>query len=151
MNAHLSITPDIRPSRANFSHYRGNRKREMIGGCKTCWIRVGRWTRAGLPGSVNLKPYRFDSSFKGMRRCKVLPIPPTKYMNGVLNSHQGRKTMKTKTWTVITNSGKRADLESGLEKKELLKPMHISAREFIHYLALDSHIDDDSLRSLFKL
>ena len=59
--------------------------------------------------------------------------------------------MKTKTWTVITNTGKQADLESGLEKKAIQKPPHISAREFVHWLAPDSHIDDDSLRSLFKL
>ena len=26
--------------------------------------------------------------------------------------------MKTKTWTVITNTGKQADLESGVEKKD---------------------------------
>jgi hypothetical protein len=61
------------------------------------------------------------------------------------------KTMKTKTWTVKANTGKQADLESGLEKKEVRKPEHISAREFIHWIAPDSHIDDDSLRSLFKL
>jgi hypothetical protein len=61
------------------------------------------------------------------------------------------KTMKTKTWTVITNTGKHADLESGLEKKEVQKPPHINAREFIHWLAAASRIDDDSLRSLFKL
>jgi hypothetical protein len=30
--------------------------------------------------------------------------------------------MKTKTWTVITNTGKQADLASGLEKKEVQKP-----------------------------
>jgi len=59
--------------------------------------------------------------------------------------------MKTKTWTVITNTGKQADLESGLEKKEVQKPTHISAREFVHWLAADSRIDDASLRSLFKL
>jgi hypothetical protein len=59
--------------------------------------------------------------------------------------------MKTRTWTVITNTGKQADLESGLEKKEVQGPMHISAGEFIHWLAPDSHIDGDSLRSLFKL
>jgi hypothetical protein len=35
------------------------------------------------------------------------------------------KTMKTKTWRVITNTGKQADLESGLEKKEVQKPLHI--------------------------
>jgi hypothetical protein len=61
------------------------------------------------------------------------------------------KTMKTRTWTVITNTGKQADLESGLEKKEVQKPIHINAREFVHWLAPKSHIDDDSLRSLFKL
>jgi hypothetical protein len=36
--------------------------------------------------------------------------------------------MKTKTWTVITNTGKQADLESGLEKKEVQRPMYISWR-----------------------
>lgn len=59
--------------------------------------------------------------------------------------------MKTKTWTVITNTGKQADLASGLEKKEVQKPSYISAREFVHWLGPESHIDDDSLRSLFKL
>jgi hypothetical protein len=58
--------------------------------------------------------------------------------------------MKTKTWKVIANSGKQADLESGLEKKEVQKPAHISAREFVHWLAPETRIDDDSLRSLFK-
>jgi hypothetical protein len=52
---------------------------------------------------------------------------------------------------VIANTGKQADLESGLEKKAVQKPPHISAREFVHWLAPDSHIDDDSLLSLFKL
>ena len=61
------------------------------------------------------------------------------------------KTMKTKTWTVISNTGKQADLESGLEKKEVQKPTHISAKEFLHWLGPGSRIDDDSLRSLFKL
>ncbi len=50
-----------------------------------------------------------------------------------------------KTWTVVDNTGKQADLESGLEKKEVQKPTHISASEFVHWLAPDSHIDDDSL------
>ena len=58
--------------------------------------------------------------------------------------------MKTKTWKVIANTGKQADLESGPEKKEVQRPTHISAREFVHWLAPDSRIDDDSLRSLFK-
>lgn len=61
------------------------------------------------------------------------------------------KAMKTKTWTVITNTGKQADLESGLEKKAVQKPSHISAKEFVHWLAAESRIDDDSLRSLFKV
>jgi hypothetical protein len=59
--------------------------------------------------------------------------------------------MKAKTWTVITNTGKQADLESGLEKKEVQKPTHISASEFVHWLEPQSRIDDDSLRSLFKM
>jgi hypothetical protein len=59
--------------------------------------------------------------------------------------------MKTKTWTVIANTGKQADLESDLEKKEVQKPAHISAREFVQWLAPDSRIDDSSLQSLFKL
>jgi hypothetical protein len=58
--------------------------------------------------------------------------------------------MKTKTWKVITNTGKQANLESGLEKKEVQKPVHISARDFAHWLAPESRIDDNSLRSLFK-
>jgi hypothetical protein len=59
--------------------------------------------------------------------------------------------MKTTTWTVIANTGKQADLESGLEKKAVQKPTHISAKEFVHWLAPDSHIDENCLRSLFKL
>jgi hypothetical protein len=58
--------------------------------------------------------------------------------------------VKTKTWKVITNTGKQAALESGLEKKEVQKPAHISARDFVHWLAPESRIDDNSLRSLFK-
>lgn len=56
-----------------------------------------------------------------------------------------------KTWTVIANTGQQADLESGLDKKEVQKPTHISSREFVHWLVPGSHVDDDSLRSLFKL
>jgi hypothetical protein len=63
---------------------------------------------------------------------------------------RGKDSMKTKTWKVMTNTGKQADLESGLEKKEVQKPAHISAREFVHWLAPESRIDDNSLRSLFK-
>jgi hypothetical protein len=59
--------------------------------------------------------------------------------------------MKTKTSTVITNTGKHAGLESGLEKKAVQRPTQISAGEFIHWLAPESHVDDDTLRSLFKL
>jgi hypothetical protein len=59
--------------------------------------------------------------------------------------------MKTKTWKVSANSGRQADLESGVEKKEIQKPAHISARDFFHWLAPESRIDDNALRSLFKL
>ena len=55
-----------------------------------------------------------------------------------------------KTWTVIANTGKQADLESGLEKTAVEKPARISAQEFVHWMAPQRHIDDDSLRSLFK-
>lgn len=58
--------------------------------------------------------------------------------------------MKVKTWTVITNTPKHADLESGIEKKAIQKPMHISASEFIHWLAPESHIDDEALPTLFQ-
>jgi hypothetical protein len=58
--------------------------------------------------------------------------------------------MKIKTWKVITNTGKQAELECGVEKKELRKPAHIRDREFIHWLAVGSRIDDASLLSLFK-
>jgi hypothetical protein len=71
-------------------------------------------------------------------------------MEGQGRASREAKTMKTKTWKVISNTGKRADLESGLEKKEVEKPTHISAKEFVHWLAAESRIDDDSLRSLFK-
>jgi hypothetical protein len=58
--------------------------------------------------------------------------------------------MKTKTWTVITNTGKQADLESGLEKKTVQRPTHITSSEFVHWLVADSHLDDNALQSLFK-
>jgi hypothetical protein len=48
---------------------------------------------------------------------------------------------------VVSNSGKHADLESGLEKKDAQKPTHISASEFIHWLAPASQIDVESLRT----
>jgi hypothetical protein len=58
--------------------------------------------------------------------------------------------MKAKTWKVIANTGKQANLESGVEKKEFDRPSHISARDFTHWLAPDSRIDDNTLKSLFK-
>jgi hypothetical protein len=42
-------------------------------------------------------------------------------------------------WTVITNAGKQAELESGLEEKEVQKPTHISPREFVHCIAPKPH------------
>jgi hypothetical protein len=68
--------------------------------------------------------------------------------SGQMSSSEA-KTMKT--LTAIANTGQQADLEPGLDKKEVQKPTHISAREFVHWLAPESHVDDDSLRSLFKL
>jgi hypothetical protein len=68
---------------------------------------------------------------------------------GQMSSSKAKTIMKT--WTVVANTGQQADLESGLDKKEVQKPTHISAREFVHWLAPQSHVDDDSLRSLFKL
>jgi hypothetical protein len=61
------------------------------------------------------------------------------------------ETMKMKTWTVIANTGKQADLEFGLEKKKVQRPTHISAKDFIHWIAPDTQIDDAALQSLFKL
>jgi hypothetical protein len=58
--------------------------------------------------------------------------------------------MKSKTWKVITNTGKQADLEFGIERKEVQRPTHITAREFAHWLAPESRIDDTALQSLFK-
>jgi hypothetical protein len=58
--------------------------------------------------------------------------------------------MKTKTWTVVANTGKRADLECGIEKKEIERPTYIGARDFTHWLAPKTHIDDSALQSLFK-
>ena len=72
-------------------------------------------------------------------------------MNHVVDASIEAKTMKTKTWTVITNTGKQAELESGLEKREVQRPIHISPREFVRWLGPQSHIDDASLGSLFKL
>jgi hypothetical protein len=56
--------------------------------------------------------------------------------------------MKTKTRKVISNSGRQADLQSGLEKKEVQRPTHISASEFVHWLGPESRIDDDRGRYL---
>jgi hypothetical protein len=74
--------------------------------------------------------------------ANLVTLPPS--------SEAKKMTMKTKTWTVIANKGKTADLESGLEKAPVQKRPHISAREFVHWLAPDSHIDDDFSRSLFN-
>jgi hypothetical protein len=58
--------------------------------------------------------------------------------------------MNTKTWKVITNTGKQAELESGSETRTVQKPTHINAREFMRWMAVGSRIDDSSLLSLFK-
>jgi hypothetical protein len=58
--------------------------------------------------------------------------------------------MMTKTWKVIANTGIQADLESGIERKEIQKPKHISTRDFTHWLAPECRFDDSALQSLFK-
>jgi hypothetical protein len=55
-----------------------------------------------------------------------------------------------KTWKVIANSGKRADLESGVEKKQVNRPTYITPRDFVYWVAPGSSIDDNVLKSLFK-
>jgi hypothetical protein len=51
---------------------------------------------------------------------------------------------------VVQNTGKRADFICGSEKKEIQRPAHINARDFEHWLAPDSQIDENALLSLFK-
>jgi hypothetical protein len=51
------------------------------------------------------------------------------------------------TWVSRAATGKQADLQSGLEKKAVQKPPHISAKDFVHWLAPESQVDEDS--SLF--
>jgi hypothetical protein len=58
--------------------------------------------------------------------------------------------VKTKTWKVVSNSGKRADLESGVEKLEFNRPPHIRPRDFVYWVTPGSNIDDTALKSLFK-
>jgi len=59
--------------------------------------------------------------------------------------------MKTKTWKVMTTTGKQADLESGLEKKEI-KSRRTSAPETLSIgWRLKATLTTILLRSLFKL
>jgi hypothetical protein len=58
--------------------------------------------------------------------------------------------MKEKNWKVVSNTGKRAELECGTERTEIEKPPHISTRDFIHWLAPDTLIDESALLSMFK-
>jgi hypothetical protein len=60
------------------------------------------------------------------------------------------KGIEMKTWTVVQNTGKRADLESDPKRKEIQRPEHISARDFIHWLPPKSRHEQGSLESLFK-
>jgi hypothetical protein len=61
----------------------------------------------------------------------------------------GQKNTMNKNMDVITSTANKQT--SPALKKEIQRPMHIGAGEFVHWLAPDSHIDEDSLRSLFKL
>ena len=60
------------------------------------------------------------------------------------------ENMKEKTWKVVANTGKRADLESGTERTGIQKPDHISTRDFTHRLAPGCKIDDSALESMFR-
>src|ERR1022692_3497673 len=53
-------------------------------------------------------------------------------------------TMKRKPWAEITNPGKQAELESGIDKKAVQKPSHISAKEFVHCIGPSRSVDDDT-------
>jgi len=105
--------------------------------------------RTGHFGTASeLKP---SHTLHDRRRMKLVVVESSGGCQLALLPAGIAKTMKTKTWTVIANTGKQVDLQFGLEKKTVQKPTHISAKEFVHWLAPDSHIDDVSLESLFKL
>jgi hypothetical protein len=133
---------------SELQYYRSMRKRTMIGACWLALIDEGKYESLGfsiwrLIGSTVLPEY------PGVRHRQLRLF---RHLSVVRSRGQPRQRgMKTKTWTVITNTGKHAGLESGLEKKAVQRPTHISAGEFIHWLAPQSHVDDDTLRSLFKL
>jgi hypothetical protein len=48
---------------------------------------------------------------------------------------------------VESRHGQTSRPQSGLEKKAVQKPPHISAKDFVHWLAPESQVDEDS--SLF--
>src|ERR1700733_9227947 len=147
ISSSCSISAMIRSAsiRSNIQHERGNRQTERPAKSPATAACTRTIPRTGQFGTVSeLKPTH--TLHDSLRK-------PTRAMN---KRHECRaeplssepRTMKTKTWTVITNTGKQADLESGLEKKAVQKPTYITAREFVHWLAAESRIDDDNLRSL---
>ena len=88
----------------------------------------------GIYTGINVVPYHIAT----IRITGRLPV-----------ASQGER-MKEKTWKVVANTGKHADLESGTEKTGIQKPDHISTRDFTHWLAPGSKIDDSALESMFK-
>jgi len=55
-----------------------------------------------------------------------------------------------KIWTVEQNTGKRADLSSGSERREIRRPHAMSTPEFYSLLAPGTAVDDSVLQELFK-
>jgi hypothetical protein len=104
--------------------------------------------------AFNLGTDRFDGSSTEYPGARHRQLRLFRHLNVVRSRDQAparQRRTKTKTRTVTTHTGKCAGLESGLEKKAVQRPTHISAREFIHWPAPRSHVDEDTLRSLFKL
>jgi hypothetical protein len=53
-----------------------------------------------------------------------------------------------KTWKVLQNTGKRADLSNGSETREVPKPKSMSTAQFHDWLRPESEIDDAALAML---
>ncbi len=51
-------------------------------------------------------------------------------------------------WIVVRNTGDRADLVRGLEKKEVRRPKAMSQVEFRELFSTDSSTDDETIATL---
>ena len=56
-----------------------------------------------------------------------------------------------KTWTVVANTGKRMDLECGLEKKEVRCPTDATGKKIFLGLRPGQSVDDNTLRHFLKV